>query len=251
MVGSRVASRALVLLVAVLGPALLLSGSGAAWSASITSITATGQAGGLNTITVQVQNTDTVTIGLYSLYVRFDWEASGTHHYLHQSATPTAIPFGTAAYYTGTVDIPTGTAIGDHTITIVAEGAQLSGTSWVGSHTHTRTGTFAIIPGTPSPVPGSLPLGLVAAIGAVIAIVFVVLLVIYMLSQRQRPVAAAAGMAYTPSPVSPAPAPVAASPAQTAVVEPLPAISSAAPKCPKCGSPGGGAFCGACGNPFA
>ena len=244
MVGSRVASRALVLLVVVLGPLLLLSGSGAAWSASVTPLTATGQAGGANTISVQIQNTDTQTIGFYSVYVRFDWESSGTRNYLHQSSTPSAIPIGTAGYYTGTVNIPAGTALGPHTVTIVSEGAQLSGTSWVGSHTHTRTATFEIVPGTPSPIAGTFPTGLLVAIGIVIVVVIVALVVLSMFFQRSRPVPAMAGSVYTPAPFSPAPA----SASVTAVAPPrVPAASAA---CPKCGSPATGGFCGSCGNPL-
>ena len=213
-----------------------------AWSASLTVTPTSAVTGQSVTYTVTVENTDAETIGIYSVFVHFDWDAAGIGIYLFDSDPPTSIAVGNTRTFSTGVTIPTGIPTDtSHVVQIDIEATTpglFGGWSAFDRHSHTFTTSILVQSVAANPA-GSSGFPLIPVV-ALLLVVIVVIVIVAVVATRKR---ASFWTPTSPPGAIMSPAPVSSAPA-------VPAQSPTTPgrTCPRCGAPAVGAFCQSCGQ---
>jgi hypothetical protein len=190
----------------------------------------TATSGTTITFSATVGNTYSETIGIYSVFVHFDWQASNVGYYLFQSSNPVSIAVGSSRTFSDSVSVPTGIPTDtSHVLQVLVEGTTpgvLGGWSVLDRGTITYSGNIYVHPASTGGLGGTGDLGYLAA-GLLVVVVVVIVIVLAIASQRRptmpQMVVQPTQPQWTPS-------------------------FRAPPVCPRCGAIVSGAFCQTCGQ---
>ncbi len=186
-------------------------------SAATTTISASGQAfwgatpsrGAIVNVTINFQSSTDSELYLYRIGIHADWQAAGNYYTKDLSSDPEIVEANGLYSVTVPISIPIDATIGQHTLTIAADGYDSDGNvfNWdsapqtftVESNAPTASPTSNQNGNSNTSSPGLNDIIIIVAVVAVVAVVIVFLLVVVM-KKKRGPVTAPASE--TPKPVS-------------------------------------------------
>lgn len=185
-------------------------------SAATTTISASGQAfwgstpslGAVVNVTINFQSSTSSELYLYRIGIHADWQASGYYYSKDLSSDPQIIEANGLYSVTVPISIPEDATVGQHTLTIAADGYDSDGNvfNW-----DSAAQTFTVEANAPTASPTSnqngnsnTPAGLneIIIYAAVIAVVAVVVVLLVVIVMKRKRTSVAAPASDVPPPVS-------------------------------------------------